>query len=335
MSSALCLLFYKITERRINMPAAFSHWILGRRIINSPQFESEFPNINKNAFLWGCQGPDILFYHRLLPWQKNDSLKKLGSLLHKCNPLRLFNSLAKVCRYCLGSDSADVIYSYALGFCCHYCYDRKLHPLVYYNTALLEKIDERGSEYKYHTEIESNLDIILMRHELKRMTNEMSMRDCLPAFSGSDKAIAKLYALLLKDMYDIRISSVSAMTLAYDFKFNMGLLDDKYAVKKPMVSTAEKILPQLNEGSLSGLVHAVSEDISFDYANLLKNTWFNPDNRSFKSNMNIYEITDAAESDTWELIRLFADAVRDKDSVDFDKFTQNIDFNGCRYAILF
>lgn len=317
------------------MPAAFSHWILGRRIVDSPMFESEFSNVNKNAFLWGCQGPDIFFYHRLLPWQKNDSLRKYGSLLHECDPGVLFDSLAKVCRYCLGSDSFDVIYSYALGFCCHYCYDRRLHPLVYYNTALLEKTDERGCDYKYHCEIESNMDIILMRYELNKLTAEMSMRDCLPEFPDSHKAIARLYALLLNDMYGIRASSVSTMTLAYDFKFNIGLLDDKYAVKKPLVSSAEKILPQLREGSFSGLVHAVSEDVSFDYANLLKNTWFNPGDRSFKSDANLYEITHAAESDTWELIKLFYAAVKDRNSVDFDKFTANIDFEGRKYSIPF
>ena len=317
------------------MPAAFSHWILGRRIVNSPLFESEFPNVNKNAFLWGCQGPDIFFYHRLLPWQKNHSLRKYGGLLHECDPTMLFDSLAKVCRYCLNSDDANTVYSYTLGLCCHYCYDRRLHPLVYYNIALLEKTDERGCNYKYHCEIESNMDIIMMRYEMNKLTSEMSMRDCLPDFSGSDKAIARLYSLLLNDMYGIRASSVSVMTLAPDFKFNLGLLDDKYAVKKPLISSAERILPMLKEGSFSGLVHTVSEDMGFDYANLLKSTWFNPSDRSSKSDENLYEITSAAESDTWELIRLFAAAVRDKSNANFEQFTRGLDFEGRKYAIPF
>lgn len=310
------------------MPAAFSHWLLGKRIINNSSFLEQFPEINQSAFLWGCQGPDIFFYHRLLPWQKKDSIREYGNILHDCNPTVLFNSLGKVCRYCNDTENFLTIYSYALGFCCHYCYDRLLHPLVYYNTALLEKTDERGNKYKYHCDIEANMDIILLRSETGLLTNEISMKDCLPPYSNLDKSVSVLYTLLLMDMYAFRPSKTSSMTLTSDFIANIGLLDDSRAIKKPIVSAAEKILPNISEGSFSGLIHAVSEDMSFDYANLLKNTWFNPANRCQKSNMNLYEITDAAQRDTMELIGLFADVVKYKYSTDFAEFTCGINFEG-------
>lgn len=312
------------------MPAAFSHWILGKRIINDSYFDENYPEINQAAFLWGCQGPDIFFYHRLMPWQKNDSIREYGNILHKCNPTALFNSLSKVCRYCYGTNDFMAVYSYALGFCCHYCYDRRLHPLVYYNTALLEKTDERGRDYKYHSDIESNMDIILLRSETSLLTSEISMKECLPQCPDLNKAVATVYRLLLMDMYSFRPSKKSAMTLTSDFINNIGLLDDAHSVKKHIVCAAEKILPNVREGSLSGLIHAVSEDTGFDYANLLKNTWFNPDDRREKSNMNLYEITDAAQSDTMELIKIFSCAVNDRHSVSFNEFTQGINFEGSK-----
>jgi hypothetical protein len=108
----------------------------------------------------------------------------------------------------------------------------------------------------------------------------------------------------------------------------MGFIDDRYGIKKPLISAAEKILPNVKEGTVSGYIHAVSEDMNFDYANLLGNTWFNPDNRSERSNMNLCEITDAAQRDSMELIRLFAASVGDKHSADFAKFTRGINFGG-------
>lgn len=310
------------------MPAAISHWILGQRIINSERFTEEFPNVNKEAFLWGCQGPDIFFYHRQMPWQKADSLRVYGNYLHDDDPVHLFRSLAKICRYCADIEDGDIIFSYALGHCCHYCYDRRLHPLVYYNTALLEKTDRRGSDYKYHCDIESNMDMILLRHERRQRINDVDMRDTLPQFPHSDKVIARLYKLLLKDLYGECASNFAFYTLAGDFALNMGLLDDKHAYKKPVVESAEKLLPNIREGALSGLIHSKTEDLGFDYGNIRKNMWFNPSDRSQRSTMDLYEITDAAETDTWELMKLFAEAVDDRRNENFDQFICGINYEG-------
>ena len=310
------------------MPAAISHWILGSKIINEQAFKEELPEVNPNAFLWGCQGPDIFFYHRLLPWQKNDSLKKYGGLLHGCDTTALFHSISKVCRYCLSREYFPLIYSYALGFCCHYCYDRLLHPLVYYNIALLEKTGSCGDNYNYHSDVEANMDIILLRRETGLLISELDIRDCLPKCENLDKAVAAFYTLLLMDIYAFRPSVKSVSTLASDFYSNISLLNDPHFVKKPVCRAVEKLIPQLNAGTISGLLHTASEDMSFDYANILKNTWFNPDDRSEKSNMNLYEITDTAKFDTLELMLLLSKSIVDKSSVDFAEFTRSLDFEG-------
>lgn len=315
------------------MPAALSHWILGKRLLMSQDFSDEFPRINKNAFLWGCQGPDIFFFHRKLPWQKNDSLKKYGSYLHVDDPALLFRSLAKICRYCADAENANAIFSYALGYCCHYCYDRNLHPLVYYNTALLEKTDIRGFDYNYHADIEANMDIILLRREYRLIykgngLEEISMNNCLPQFAGVEKTISQIYKLLLMDLYGEKPNDLPTATLAGDFMLTMGLLDDKYFVKKPIMEFAEKILPNMAEGVVSGLMHSNKEDMSFDHANLLRNTWFNPSDRSQRSKADLYEITAQAEKDTLTLTKMFAAAVADKNNEDFDSFICGINFNG-------
>ena len=117
------------------MPDIISHWLLGKRILNEPGFKELFHHIDKEAFIWGCQGPDVLFFHRMMPWQSG-SLRKYGSSVHSGNPSMLFNSLAKVCRYCSDRLDFNLILSYCIGFCSHYCYDRLVHPFVHYNMEL-------------------------------------------------------------------------------------------------------------------------------------------------------------------------------------------------------
>lgn len=315
------------------MPAIISHMLLGERICSDGEFSNKFPRLDKPAFLWGCQGPDILFYHKPLPWQSG-SLRGYGSMLHKAEPTELLYSLAKICRYCRKRENFWQIYSYALGFCCHYCYDRRLHPLVYYNCELLEKTDDRGARYNYHPEIESNLDIMLLRHDLGMLVSEMRLTDCLPECKGLDGSISTFYALLLCDMFGTHTPHSDSFTLVRDFLRWVALFDDTHCIKKPVAEAAEQLIPYVWRGfrcgSLSGMIHSRTDDMGFDYGNLLGNTWFNPNDRSERSNMNFYELTDMAQNETMQLIDLFADEVNKKGSVNFALFTHGINFSGVR-----
>lgn len=269
-----------------------------------------------------------------MPWQSG-SLKKYGGRLHTGDPTALLYSLAKICRYCRNMPDYPVIYSYALGFCCHYCYDRRLHPLVYYNVELLEKTDERGSHYRYHSDIECNLDIMLLRHETGRLMTDMSIKECLPPCDGIDTALARLYSLLLCDFCGIHTPRETAITLASDFRAGVALNDDSHAVKKTAATLAEQLLPlikpNLQRGSLVGRFHNQTADMSFDYGNMLGSVWFNPFDRTQRSNLNFYELTDLAQDDTMELTALFADEVSRRGSANFYLFTRGINFKGQRF----
>ena len=67
------------------MADLISHWLLGKRILNDDSFAEAYPFLDREAFLWGCQGPDILFFHRMMPWQSG-SLRSYGSSIHKGDP---------------------------------------------------------------------------------------------------------------------------------------------------------------------------------------------------------------------------------------------------------
>lgn len=342
MSSALCH-FHNIPttsngfdKEVFDLPSIISHMLMGQRICGDPAFREHFPTLDQAAFLWGCQGPDILFFHRRLPWQTG-SLRPFGGKLHSADPTELLTSMAKVCRYCRGKQNFTQIFSYALGVCCHYCYDRRLHPLVYYNCELLAKTDERGVDYNYHAEMETNLDIMLLRHDTGKLVRDIKLTDCLPDCVGLDDSIALFYALLLCDLYGIHTPRSQSSTLAEDFRTCTALLDDSYGFKKPLADTAEKWLsyvPLIGErfsrGSLTGHIHASTEDTGFDYGNLLGNVWFNPSDHSERSHLNFYELTDMAQTETMQLIGLFADEVEKKGSVSFALFTRGINFSGVR-----
>ena len=313
------------------MPDIGSHWLLGNRLLRSGEFMEKYPFLDRDAFLWGCQGPDMLFYHRAMPWQKG-SLKRYGSKLHGGEPSRLFRSLAKVCRYCLERDDYRLILSYSLGVCCHYCYDRRVHPLVHYNIELLEKTDERGSNYKYHNVIESNYDIMLLRNDTSLGIGEIRLTDCLPETEGIDKAAAMVYSLLLCDLYGVHTPRKAAVTLADDFRKSIALRDDSHFIKKPVAKAAERLLPyirpQMSGGAVSERFHSRTADTEFDYGNLSHSVWFDPRDRSMRSSLSFFDLTDLAEAETHELCGIFVDEVNEKGCADFEAFTEGLNFSG-------
>ena len=316
------------------MPDIISHWLLGRRICKDSAFAALYPDIDQAAFLWGCQGPDILFCHRTMPWQSG-SIRSYGSALHRGDPAKLLRSLGKVCRYCMGRTDFNIIYSYALGFCCHYCYDRSVHPLVHYNMELLEKTDERGSNYQYHALTEINLDVMLLRHDMGLTISDLNLSDCLPECDGIDTAVAVLYSLLLCDLFGIHTPREAAMTLAADFRTHTSLRNDSHFVKKPVAEAAERLLPFVRPGTQGGTLscrfHPKTEDTSFDYGNMTGSVWFEPKDKSVRYNLNYYELTDKAQVESMQLMELFSDETEQRGSVNFDLFTRGINFSGQRW----
>ena len=316
------------------MPDIISHWLLGKRILNEEGFEESFPFLNKEAFIWGCQGPDILFFHRMMPWQSG-SLRSYGSAIHGGDPVALFRSLAKVCRYCSDRQDFDLILSYAMGFCCHYCYDRLAHPLVHYNMELLEKTDERGRNYKYHALIESNLDLMMLRREKGLTISDLDLDDCLPECEGLDAATAVLYSLLLCDLYGVHTPRKLAMTLTEDFRFGTRLRKDPYFIKKPAAEFAERLLPYVRPGTKGGALacrfYPKTHDDEFDYANMTNSVWFDPRDKSFRSNMSFFDLTSMAQFESKSLVEMLVEDVMHKGSGDFESFTDGINFSGIHW----
>lgn len=316
------------------MPDIISHWLLGKRLLSDESFTSLLPFFDKKAFIWGCQGPDILFFHRMMPWQSG-SLRSYGSVIHGGDPTALFNSLAKVCRYCNDRDDFDLIFSYSMGFCCHYCYDRLVHPLVHYNMELLEKTDERGKNYKYHGLVESNLDLMILKRDTGLAIKDFDLEECLPEREGLDAATAVLYSLLLCDLCGIHTPRKLAMTLTDDFRAGTRLRKDPLFIKKPTAELAERVLPYVRPGTMGGALscrfYPKVSDTGFDYANMTNNVWFDPRNRQFRSNASFFDLTSMARFDSKILINMFVSDVIRKGCGDFESFTNGINFSGIKW----
>ncbi|MDF2657719.1 MAG: hypothetical protein K0Q94_510 [Paenibacillus sp.] len=112
------------------MPNIWTHFIFGRELADLVGFQaaSASPELRR-VYNIGCQGPDFLFYHRFLPWQKTAGMPELGSAMHsrQCGPF-LLDLLEAVRGKPL--NAPDTVF--ALGFLTHHILDRNAHPYVFY-----------------------------------------------------------------------------------------------------------------------------------------------------------------------------------------------------------
>lgn len=118
------------------MPNVWTHFIFGQRCLNSIGKSKMIASTELlRMFNMGCQGPDFLFYHHFLPWQKDKTMNLLGSEMHSknCGPV-IMDLLEALAGCSLGEDSEgtpDAAIVYALGFVLHHILDRNMHPYVF------------------------------------------------------------------------------------------------------------------------------------------------------------------------------------------------------------
>ena len=184
------------------MPAAISHYLLARRVLDDPAFDKS-RSFSQNAFLWGAQGPDFFFTHRFFPWQKGESLKEIGERLHQTPPSSIFDFAQE---YENGERGNDVSLSYVLGFLCHYALDSAAHPFVNYSAEMLHELVKPSTVETCHHEVESNLDVVLLRYERAELPTDFSLKRAVPRDEGVKQEMASFYQSLLRRLYGTQVS---------------------------------------------------------------------------------------------------------------------------------
>lgn len=143
------------------MPAAITHFLHSQRVLAETK-QAEQSTFSSEAFAWGAQGPDFFYCHRFLPWWRGQCLAGCGDRLHDAPPA---STLASMWRYVREHPEDGYAKSYAQGFLCHYAADSVCHPFVEYWASRMAEENPPQTESVCHNEIESALDLIMLRSE--------------------------------------------------------------------------------------------------------------------------------------------------------------------------
>ncbi|MCD5324933.1 MULTISPECIES: zinc dependent phospholipase C family protein [Pontibacillus] len=129
------------------MPNIWTHILFAEDIMDGIKAQGEFQTTGNYVNL-GAQGPDPFFYHNFWPWKKDESINKIGNVLHHeaCGPF-LIDLIAGA------SELNQSTKAYVLGFVTHHILDRNTHPFIHYFA---------GYEKNKHQKLEVIIDTIMM-----------------------------------------------------------------------------------------------------------------------------------------------------------------------------
>lgn len=300
-----------------------THWLLGLRAYEQIAKEHPEPSIDRDSFLFGCQGPDVLFFHRIQPWRFGKDFQHYGHSIHDDRPSPVFDSLRTTIAECTPAERPYML-GYALGMCCHYSYDTVAHPFVNWLVKRLSAKDARGPGYNYHCMIETMLDVIMLRHDLGIEPHELDPRECLSDKPELRRAVAVIYRRMLPELYGVELPERSAMQLTGDMRAAFITLRDRRYRKQALFIRAEHLAGHKN-GMLSAHIMPRREPNDYDYANLAHTLWYNPYSTGRTDRADFFELTERALERTVQFVRFFLSALTDGSS--FSEYTGELTFS--------
>jgi len=295
------------------MPAAITHFLHAQRVLNLFQKQGTKLELNKDAFLWGAQGPDFLYCHRYFPWQRGASLKEYAEKLHLEKPSK---TLALMRKYLGLQPQAAATLSYVYGFLCHYSLDRLSHPFIQYGAQALHEQNPEQDEDILHNQIESALDVIMLRYERSTLPTEFNLKQTVPKNGEVQSAIADLYAFLLCGLFGTADAGIPLLQATNDCRMVFGLLNDRTTMKKAIAEHVEKG----RKRTISCHFRGISEGGEYDYANILHADWCWPAHSTVYRKESFFDLYEKSVKDSMNLIDGFLEAD------DYKKLTGNILF---------
>ncbi len=189
------------------MPAHITHSLFGAAVLDTgicEYFEKGasvcgYP-LDCTAFEWGLQGPDLLFFALLAGSRR---LPRYGIVMHQDKTSSLFLKLQQYAISIKDTPDFKAVFSYTLGFCCHYVLDKNCHPYVYWLQTEMERQNPRL--HSIHHKIESDIDCIIVKRRLGISAKEFRFPAAVMQDNTVCEPISKLYANLLYVLYNITV----------------------------------------------------------------------------------------------------------------------------------
>lgn len=278
------------------MPEAITHYLQVERVVCGlkklyPEFEYD-----KDAFLWGAQGPNFMLSYKKLP-PKNTNTKKYGAYLEN----ESINNLKGILINALKDNNPTLLEkSYICGFLCHSVLDKCAFPFINFSAESLKRTYEKKSLKVCMNKVETTLDVIILRYEKRQLPTEIKLKELLPQNQKLQNFMGDFFCTVLNENYNAQVTKDDIFKAINEFRKFFGFITDRTGIKKNFIKKIEKLMGK--DECISSLIRDVTEEDDFDYSNFLHNTWSWPMGDEFSSKESFFEIYEKSINESIDLI---------------------------------
>lgn len=272
------------------MQSVQTHFLLAEEICN--YLDSNNKNYNKNAFLWGAQGLNFFMT------SSNKSVQEIGKTIYQGSP---YETLSFLTKYAQGIDN-EIEKSYAMGFITHYALDSCTRSFVTFGANEMAKSDSNCTVQWCKNFIEVNLDTIMMRYVKGGFPSDVHLKNVAPKDDKVISHLSLLYSLLVKKVFDKDISVDEIALAEQEYVKWLKKHNDKTGFKKDFLIRKEKKNNIYNGNS--AMYRSVTEDDSFDFANVKEQIWLDG---TVENNSTFFELYEDSKNLAQKLIDKFLD----------------------------
>lgn len=258
------------------MPAVITHEIFGRQLYERLREAIGSSEEERDAFLLGNQGPDVLFFSAPDP-----TLAKawgLGSTMHRRSGAELLEAFRQALAT-LPPQEQPIGRAYVLGLLCHYAADRTLHPFIYGQQYALEQASVEGLDqrdgHEIHAYIESELDELVLFTALGRtIRNFHPAKETLRGSKVTLDAISRLYGKVAAGLFGRPIPVGTFRRSTHIYRTALRLLHSPTGRKRRFLGRAERLLR--HHSFLQAMSHPGVERTASVFQNRENTPWVDP-----------------------------------------------------------
>lgn len=296
------------------MPSIVTHYYFGKEMLKLIPENEQWDRPCREAFLFGNQGPDPLFFSFSSKYSK--IIRTMGFRIHDQHCTPALKVLLK--RMNQDSPSARLRTAYQMGMLCHYTLDSNAHPYVH---CFEKKLLESGvlkENYRFtHAMLETNIDVMLM-HLHGKTVSEFSVPDVIHSDRRVDLAVAHLYSEFSRVFYHQRIPVSEFEKTFNNMRLTEKLLRSKHGIKRSLLSKVDKVA--LGDSFYGAMSHTENQVFLFDFINLTHQEWV--DKRGVLVSSSFWELFQQA------LTEACGNLTRWKQGDPLETITANINFEG-------
>ena len=299
------------------IPNVVTHGLMALDVFNKLESSSVQTAIHNypKSFLLGSNGPDILFYYKVFPWEdqsQNKMVADFGQKVHTEHINDFFNYALDFIQKVKDPVRKEILTSYIAGHFMHWSLDSLAHPFVFYRSDRLEG-DTEFDHYRY----ESMIDSLMVTYYKKKNLSDLKAKRFVNVSSQERRIISSFYQTVLQDVFGIKTEAKVINSAIVSFKNILNFLYDPHNIVTPLIKKMET-----KPWAFSSHVVNSEIDATYDVLNLKKDAWSNPTDISDVSNQSFIEIYEESVDLGVTLVNALDDALSGtRDS--FDDLIQN------------